>query len=137
MSGCVDFVVAGRKEANAVARENNPGRRWPCASAKFVFHYHLADLWGLLSGTKEEVDDTALAEEGVWHVYPLAAPFVKLLAAVKDGDVPDVGRRWYAGSDMGGLQDESSLAELLGELVKLAREAKRGRKTVLVRWAEG
>jgi hypothetical protein len=76
-------------------------------------------------------------EEKFWRVYALPAPFIDLLAGVKSQDAPDLARRWYAEWDMPDLQDEASLEELIGELVRLAQTAKAGQKSILVRWSEG
>lgn len=137
MSGLVDFIVAGRTQGKALADAIKLDSSRPRASAKFVFEYHLAGLWKLLAGTEPNEDFPELAQKSPWRVCCLPPPFVKLLAAIKEEAVPELARQWYDGWDSQALQSEGSLGELLGELAALARQAKAGRKAVLVRESQG
>ena len=100
MSILTDIVVANTEEASAVAEANVPSREWEGIDSKGIEHAKLAHLASILRREPYDPDFITQiqqlaegSEEGPW-VFALPQDFVRNIAALDEGRIPEVALDW-------------------------------------------
>jgi hypothetical protein len=135
-----EIVMADDADAEAVAEDAAPSRRWPGLDAGGLDQVKLAILWAILSGG--ELRDalveafTPLAEvsaDGPW-VFRVPSDLVAALAGLEAGRAGTVAAAWSGAEELQ-LEDRDpdDVRRLLDGLRGVARAAQAARKPLLMR----
>ena len=147
MSMWTDWFIADAADAPAIASivaEERDHDDWPHLELSGVIESQLMALWGVLKGTPGkwanlnsprlhqvgEADEDGVGEDGLVSVSRVDADFLLTLAAVPDGQVPDLAKQWRADESLEGWTADGA-TETLRDAVAFARRAKAAGKPVL------
>ncbi len=140
MSFFTDFILAGKKDAKKVASTANPAQQWPGISVKSLTCLDVAALYGVFLGKTDdqevvdlidEFEDLPCANESVeLHMFPQR--FVDFLAEVEQKRMRAVAKAWQAAEVEVTHWTLGDVQEVLGELSRLARQAKGEKKPIML-----
>ena len=142
-----DFVIAEASEAKTILSEPAPLRRWPGVEAKSIDTIRLSTLAAIISGKSQDADSVAAysdtftflasSPDNERHVVLLPADLVNALGRLKADVLPSVARAWLKTEEFqaDGWWKENDVLEIVQMLHKLAGDAIRANKPMLLYWS--
>lgn len=143
MGVLTDVVIADEGEAEAVATERVPAKRWRGIDAKGIDQVKLATLWARLAQRGLDVESIVklatdfatlfeVSEEGPW-VFRIPGRLVELLADLDDQHAATTAVAWASTEEFVlDRWDSGAVRSILDELRSLAREARAKKKSLLM-----
>src|SRR5262245_25185851 len=104
-----DWFLADESEAEALAESESPFDDWPCLSMKDVLETNLMQLWGVLRGEPDRLEDVSgealfsdIQEDGSegMIVHRVIPEFIDAVAALDKPGIVRVARKWHKSEEM-------------------------------------